>query len=224
MKVRFLLNEELITGVKRGKITAKDLVKHLLSFDNVTTLISDIDNTSISDLYVDGCKVVAGAIDNHTNEIELELNEECTIVENATTPEDVKKVKHLKSYKFSRKEILLLHLLIDEATNDFITVKEAFEEVESCCKIKNKVNIFKMVIDNFTDKNNYHSGSRINFKGGTKVYYNINNPKEAYNKALNDDFINHKDTIQVKPFYPSDFYIANELIKDYLILINQKVA
>ena len=85
MKVRFLLSEELIAGVKRGKITARDLVKHLLSFDNVETLITEIDNTSLSDLYVDGCKVVAGAIDNWTGEIELELNEEYKIVENVKT-------------------------------------------------------------------------------------------------------------------------------------------
>lgn len=85
MKVRFLLSEELILGVKRGKITARDLVKHLLSFDNVETLITEIDNTSLSDLYVDGCKVVAGAIDNWTGEIELKLNEKYKIVENVKT-------------------------------------------------------------------------------------------------------------------------------------------
>lgn len=85
MKVRFLLSDELIAGVKRGKITARDLVKHLLSFDNVETLITEIDNTSLSDLYVNGCKVVAGAIDNLTGEIELELNEEYKIVKNVKT-------------------------------------------------------------------------------------------------------------------------------------------
>ena len=141
-----------------------------------------------------------------------------------STSEGEKEVKHLKSYKFNKKEITVLHNLISDATSEMITVKRAFKEIEGYCKNENKVNIFKMVIDNFTNKNNYHSGSRINFKGGTKVYYNINNPEEAYNKALNDDFVGYKETIQVNPYYPSDFYKSSELIKDYLISINQKVA
>lgn len=146
------------------------------------------------------------------------------VEETEVTPEVKKEVKHLKSYKFNKKEITVLHNLISDVTSDIITIKKAFKEIEGYCKNENKLNIFKMVIDNFTNKNNYHSGSRINFKGGTKVYYDINNPEEAYNKALNDDFVSHKETIEVNPYYPSDFYKSSELIKNYLISINQKAA
>lgn len=86
MKIRFKLNEELTSGLKSRKMTTRDLVKYLLSFDSVTTLINEIDNTSLSDLYVNGYKVIAGAFDNWTYEIELELNEEYKIVENVKTP------------------------------------------------------------------------------------------------------------------------------------------
>lgn len=145
------------------------------------------------------------------------------IEELETNSENKKEIKYLKSYKFSNKDIIVIHNLINNITYELTTIKTAFRELEKYCKNETKVDIFKMVIDNFTNKNNYHSGLRIDFKGGSKVYYDINTPEEAYNKALNDDFINYKETIKVSPYYPGDFYKSSKLIKNYLISINQKV-
>lgn len=82
MKVRFLLNEELTKGLKEGNIKTVDLIKFLLDQEGVTTLKDNINECCLLDIFVNRYKVIAGSIDNWTYEIELELSEEYTLVEN----------------------------------------------------------------------------------------------------------------------------------------------
>lgn len=79
MKVRFLLNEELRSGVKKGDIKAKELINYLLTYNNVTTFKND--NITLADLFINGCKVVSASIDSVTFEIELITEDSETIAE-----------------------------------------------------------------------------------------------------------------------------------------------
>lgn len=146
--------------------------------------------------------------------------------EELTSIEDVKesKVKHFKSYKFSNKDIIVIHNLINDIIDNSTTFRSAMIKLKSYCKNENKLEIFADVLEYYTNINNFRLGSRVNFGNGTKVYYNINDRVEALNKALQDDFISNKENITIIPYYPLDFYESKKLINEYLISLNQKVA
>ena len=218
MKVNFKLTTELIQGLKKGYIKASDLVNYLLSFDNVTT--NKTENIAIKDLVINNKEVVNALINPTTEEIEIELGSE--VITTVSNKEEKKTIN--KSYKFSNKDIIVIHNLLNDITSGFIKVNSAFKELESYCKNKNKLEVFKKVITHYSDKDFYHSGSLIDFKNGTKVYYDINDYNAAYEKALKDDFIDNKESIKIKPYYPLNFNNSKTLINSYLIELGQKVA
>lgn len=219
MKVNFKLTTELIEGLKKGYIKANDIINHLLSFDNVTT--NKTENTAIKDLIIDNKKVVNALINSDTEEIEIELGSE--VLNNKELKKETTKAIN-KSYKFSNKDIIVIHNLLNDISSGFIKINSALKELEGYCKNKNKLEVFKNVIIYYSDNDFYHSGSLIDFRNGSKVYYDINDYNLAYEKALKDDFIDYKESIIIKPYYPTDFNSSKKLINNYLIELGQKVA
>jgi hypothetical protein len=67
------LNNRIMTSVRSGTLKARELVQFIL--DNVlnTSTNKDINNTSLSDILVEGKQITSAIIDSYKNEIIIEL-------------------------------------------------------------------------------------------------------------------------------------------------------